>query len=115
MPTLFEEMPMPTGLPQNMMTSHQLLLSAAEGNPYNGYYGDSPMIMPLSPREAMLASLEVDASIEDTGISAEEVQAYISEQDAEDSKWTCLFPECGKKFGRKENIRSHVQLSLIHI
>ncbi|GAB7344361.1 hypothetical protein MBLNU457_2223t1 [Dothideomycetes sp. NU457] len=112
MPTLFEEMPMPTGLPQNMMASHQLLLSAAENNAYHGYYADSPMIMPLSPREAILANLEVDASIEDTGISAEEVQAYISEQDPADSKWTCLFPECNKKFGRKENIRSHVQTHL---
>ncbi|KAF2007823.1 hypothetical protein P154DRAFT_479107 [Amniculicola lignicola CBS 123094] len=55
---------------------------------------------------------EVDASIEYTGISAEEVQRYISEQDASTNKWTCLYPGCGKVFGRRENIRSHVQTHL---
>lgn len=76
------------------------------------YIIDSPMVAPMSPREAMLANMNVDASIEDTGISAEEVQSYMSEQDPTDQKWTCLFEDCGKKFGRKENIRSHVQTHL---
>lgn len=56
--------------------------------------------------------LDIDASIEYTGISPEEVQRYISEQDPVTSKWTCLYPECGKVFGRRENIRSHVQTHL---
>ena len=58
-------------------------------------------------------SLDMDAVMEDTGISVEEVQAYIEEPDVNRSgKWRCLYPECDKLFGRKENIRSHVQTHL---
>ncbi|KAI8938651.1 hypothetical protein NX059_004521 [Plenodomus lindquistii] len=56
--------------------------------------------------------LDVDASLEFTGIAPEEVQRYISEQDPVTSKWTCLYLDCGKVFGRRENIRSHVQTHL---
>lgn len=47
----------------------------------------------------------------DTGISLEEVNAFISGPN-DDQKWICMYPECGKKFGRKENIKSHVQTHL---
>ncbi|KAF2711649.1 hypothetical protein K504DRAFT_489486 [Pleomassaria siparia CBS 279.74] len=63
-------------------------------------------------QQSALADLEIDASIEYTGISPEEVQRYISEQDPITNKWTCMYPECGKTFGRRENIRSHVQTHL---
>lgn len=63
-------------------------------------------------QQPMLAELEIDASLEYTGISPEEVQRYISEQDPTTNKWTCLYPDCGKIFGRRENIRSHVQTHL---
>ncbi|KAF2108706.1 hypothetical protein BDV96DRAFT_258392 [Lophiotrema nucula] len=58
------------------------------------------------------SELDVDGSLEYTGISPEEVQRYISEQDSATGKWTCLYPDCGKVFGRRENIRSHVQTHL---
>jgi regulatory protein SWI5 len=64
------------------------------------------------PHASLSADLDIDATIEYTGISAEEVQRYISEQDPQTNKWTCLYPECGKIFGRRENIRSHVQTHL---
>ncbi|KAF1973309.1 hypothetical protein BU23DRAFT_506845 [Bimuria novae-zelandiae CBS 107.79] len=64
------------------------------------------------PRPALLPELDIDATLEYTGISPEEVQRYISEQDQSTGKWTCLYPECGKVFGRRENIRSHVQTHL---
>ncbi|KAF1963440.1 hypothetical protein CC80DRAFT_433050 [Byssothecium circinans] len=63
-------------------------------------------------KPTLLPELEVDASLEYTGISPEEVQRYISEQDLTTNKWTCLYPDCGKMFGRRENIRSHVQTHL---
>ena len=47
----------------------------------------------------------------DTGISSEEVNAFINGPN-DDQKWTCMYPDCGKKFGRKENIKSHVQTHL---
>jgi regulatory protein SWI5 len=60
----------------------------------------------------MFNDLEVDASYEFTGIAPEEVARYISEQDTSTGKWTCLYHGCGKVFGRRENIRSHVQTHL---
>jgi regulatory protein SWI5 len=60
----------------------------------------------------MFNDLEIDASFEYTGIAPEEVQRYISEQDAATGKWTCLYQGCSKVFGRRENIRSHVQTHL---
>ncbi|KAF2200839.1 hypothetical protein GQ43DRAFT_417147 [Delitschia confertaspora ATCC 74209] len=63
-------------------------------------------------KPAPLPDLDVDATIEYTGITAEEVQRFISEQDPVTGKWTCLYPQCDKTFGRRENIRSHVQTHL---
>ncbi|XPS69026.1 Metallothionein expression activator [Ascochyta lentis] len=70
--------------------------------------------LPVSPFEEapMYTDLEIDASLEFTGIAPEEVQRYISEQDPKTNKWMCLYQDCGKVFGRRENIRSHVQTHL---
>ena len=70
--------------------------------------------LPMSPFEEapMYTDLEIDASLEYTGIAPEEVQRYISEQDPKTNKWMCLYQDCGKVFGRRENIRSHVQTHL---
>ncbi|EPS35880.1 hypothetical protein H072_10673 [Dactylellina haptotyla CBS 200.50] len=47
-----------------------------------------------------------------SGISNDEISAYISGPEPSDNKWVCLYPECQKRFGRKENIKSHVQTHL---
>jgi hypothetical protein len=47
-----------------------------------------------------------------TGISMEDIASYISGPEGPDGKWVCKFPECEKRFGRKENIKSHVQTHL---
>ena len=54
----------------------------------------------------------IDATIEDTGITSDEIASFIQGPDPIDSRWVCMFPECNKKFGRKENIKSHVQTHL---
>lgn len=71
-----------------------------------------PLSIDSFPQPAIFNDLEVDASLEYTGIAPEEVQRYISEQDLTTQKWTCLYQDCGKVFGRRENIRSHVQTHL---
>ncbi|KAI9809650.1 MAG: hypothetical protein M1825_000082 [Sarcosagium campestre] len=65
-----------------------------------------------SPRPVSIAGLDADATIEDTGISVDDIATFIQGPDPNDGRWTCLFPECNKKFGRKENIKSHVQTHL---
>lgn len=64
-----------------------------------------------SRRSESVESFNLEETITETGISIDEIAAYIQGPDA-NQKWLCLFPECGKKFGRKENIKSHVQTHL---
>lgn len=40
------------------------------------------------------------------------MQSYISHPRNTGEKYRCLFPDCGKKFGRKYNIQSHIQTHL---
>ena len=111
MPTLFEE-------PTNGFTDDALLLQTVAGasddfNSPNFLIGNP---LGMSPRTAMLHSLgeDVNASILDTGIPAEDIDLMISEQHPESKVWHCLHVEdngkkCNKWFKRRENARSHVQ------
>lgn len=55
----------------------------------------------------------VKASVRETGVSNDEINKYISGPDPKDGKWVCLWKDCGNtRFGRKENIKSHVQTHL---
>ena len=47
----------------------------------------------------------------DTGVTVDEIASFIGMPE-NDNLWKCLFPHCNKKFGRKENIKSHVQTHL---
>jgi regulatory protein SWI5 len=65
-----------------------------------------------SPRQMSIADLNLDATIEETGISAEEVAALI-DHDTTTNTFRCLFEGCNKAgFQRRENVRSHVQTHL---
>ncbi|KAM5352043.1 hypothetical protein ACJ41O_004766 [Fusarium nematophilum] len=61
---------------------------------------------------ASIASINIEETKTETGVTQEEISQYISGPDAADGKWMCLYEDCGKKFGRKENIKSHVQTHL---
>ena len=58
--------------------------------------------------------LSVDGTIEETGITAEEIASFVGEFQDDDrkSQYRCLWPDCGREFQRKENVRSHVQTHL---
>lgn len=61
---------------------------------------------------ASISNINFEEAKQETGISHEEISGYIIGPDPADAKWTCTFEDCGKKFGRKENIKSHVQTHL---
>jgi regulatory protein SWI5 len=77
---------------------------------------ESPEKPRLSPRPASIDNLNLDdrvhASINETGVTMDEIAAFIFGPDPDDGKWVCLHPQCGRRFGRKENIKSHVQTHL---
>jgi regulatory protein SWI5 len=60
---------------------------------------------------ASISSINIEETKTDTGVTIDEIQMYIEGPDGE-AKWTCTYEQCGKKFGRKENIKSHVQTHL---
>jgi len=47
-----------------------------------------------------------------SGITMEEIASFIDGPEPSDGKWVCLYEGCAKRFGRKENIKSHVQTHL---
>jgi len=117
MPTLFEE-PSPPLVPvtRNGFDDSSLLLQATAGSApdFNDPDFDFHGPIPFSPGQALLNNLgpDVPASIVDTGIPSYEVQRYIGELAEADNKYPCLYEGCNRRFGRKENVRAHVQTHL---
>lgn len=103
--------------PQNESIRNHLLASDLSSLPASQSTMDlesysSPAKQDLHPRSQSMSQIDdLNECIEDTGVTCDEIAAFISYPDA-DNKWTCLYPGCGKKFGRKENIKSHVQTHL---
>ncbi|XP_044717257.1 C2H2 transcription factor Swi5 [Hirsutella rhossiliensis] len=78
-----------------------------------GEAGSSAPSRRASPhRRNDIASINIEETKTETGVTIEEIAQYIRSPETTDGKWTCLFDDCGKKFGRKENIKSHVQTHL---
>ncbi|KAJ5561435.1 C2H2 transcription factor (Swi5) [Penicillium sp. DV-2018c] len=67
---------------------------------------------PMPPSFDSDLDARVKASVQQTGVSIDEITKYISGPDPEDGKWVCLYSGCLCRFGRKENIKSHVQTHL---
>lgn len=63
-------------------------------------------------RSQSISDFDLDPILEDTGITPEEISMFIRGPDPIDGKWTCTFEDCNRSFGRKENIKSHVQTHL---
>ncbi|KAL2410972.1 hypothetical protein ABEF95_003672 [Exophiala dermatitidis] len=76
----------------------------------------SPGRPALSPRRMSISDLHlepgIEASIEETNITLDDIAQFIEGPDPSDNKWVCKYDGCNKRFGRKENIKSHVQTHL---
>ena len=76
----------------------------------------SPSRPALSPRRMSISDLNlepgVSASIEETNVSLDDIAQFIEGPMPNDNKWVCRYEDCNKRFGRKENIKSHVQTHL---
>lgn len=76
----------------------------------------SPVRASISPRRMSISDLNLEpgtsASIEETNITLDDIAHFIEGPDPLDNKWICTYEGCNKRFGRKENIKSHVQTHL---
>jgi len=81
-----------------------------------GAGSSSPSRPALSPRRMSISDLNLEpgisASIEETNVTLDDIAQFIEGPDPVDNKWICKFDDCNKRFGRKENIKSHVQTHL---
>lgn len=88
------------------------MLSSTQENPGCS----SPVRAALSPRRMSISDLNLEpgisASIQETNVTLDDIAQYIDGPDPADNKWICNFDGCNKRFGRKENIKSHVQTHL---
>lgn len=83
-----------------------------QGSPAHGLpVPDSPT-RSTHRRSESVCSINLEESVTDTGITIDDIATFIQGPDLVDGKWLCLYPECNKRFGRKENIKSHVQTHL---
>ena len=103
--------------PQSESTSSHLLASESSMLPTSQSTMDlgsytSPEKQESQPRSQSMSQIDdMNECFEETGVTCDEIAAFISLPDA-DNKWTCLYPNCGKKCPRKENIKAHVQTHL---
>ena len=110
---LFDDLDEP--MPRFAASSRQSKLLTSQSALDLGSYSPSIKAEPMQRSQSIsdiTLDPSIDATIEDTGITVDEIASFINGPDTVDGKWTCLFPECNKKFGRKENIKSHVQTHL---
>lgn len=70
----------------------------------------SPMKEDPYPRSHSMSENDTEDWI-DTGVTCDDIASFIGLPE-DDNRWKCLYPHCDKKFGRKENIKSHVQTHL---
>lgn len=76
----------------------------------------SPARPALSPRRISISDLHLDpgisASSVETNVSLDDIAQFIEQPDPNINKWRCVYEGCNREFGRKENIKSHIQTHL---
>ena len=103
-----------TGGEAPSMADQPIPVLQASRSPMPG--SSSPVRTALSPRRMSISDLNLEpgisASIQETNVTLDDIAQYIEGPDPADNKWICKFDDCNKRFGRKENIKSHVQTHL---
>ncbi|KAL8915489.1 MAG: hypothetical protein Q9171_000053 [Xanthocarpia ochracea] len=105
--SLFDDM---SGATDMSLPNHAHGLPMPEGNLDLGSYPSPPKEKPHR-RTQSEATVDIDGTNEDTGVTQDEITSHIVGP-LQDNKYMCVYEGCQKVFGRKENIRSHVQTHL---
>ena len=92
------------------------MLPSSQTLPNLSSQSSSPVRAALSPRRMSISDLNLEpgisASINETDVTLDDIAQFIEGPNPEDNKWICKYDDCNKRFGRKENIKSHVQTHL---
>lgn len=99
-----------SGLPDLSLPSRASNLPSLQGT-YDQEAYPSPPKERSHKRTQSAATVDVDGTNEETGVTEDEITMYIVGPN-NDNKYMCTYDGCNKLFGRKENIRSHVQTHL---
>lgn len=86
-------------------------LPSSQTTPSLSAYPSPPKEASHRRTQSVVTVDSIDGINEETGITEDEISAYI-EGPHQDSKYICTYEGCNKLFGRKENIRSHIQTHL---
>lgn len=105
--TLFEDVNVGSNRP--LAAAKLSGLTSSQSTEDLGVYA-SPMEEAPYPRSQSMSENDPEDWI-DTGVTCDEIASFIGWSE-NDNLWKCLYPHCDKKFGRKENIKSHVQTHL---
>lgn len=98
------------GVDGSLTTANLSALPASQSAVELGGFS-SPIKEAPQLRSQSVSEINPEECGEDTGVTCDDIAAFISYVQS-DSRWMCLFPDCGKRFGRKENIKAHVQTHL---
>lgn len=94
------------------LTAQTLAASCSQNSPHRESSHRRTESLASMASAASISSINIEETKTETGVTQEEITQFIRGPDGSDGKWVCIFEDCGKKFGRKENIKSHVQTHL---
>ncbi|KAI4124487.1 MAG: hypothetical protein LQ338_004779 [Usnochroma carphineum] len=99
------------GLPDLSLLGTAPELSSSQSSQHISAYPSPPKERMHRRTQSAVTVDEIDGTNEETGITEDEISAYITGP-LQDNRYMCTYEGCNKLFGRKENIRSHVQTHL---
>lgn len=98
--------------PQKAHASSQ----SSSGKHQKQMHSPTPVARSIEQHAQTVNDLDLDArvkaSVKESSVSTDEIAKYIAGPDPKDNKWVCGFDNCNGRFGRKENIKSHIQTHL---
>lgn len=98
--------------PSNDMTAFEACLRSYTESSGSSSDGTSPPAGASPSNTFSNGDSALNASIVETGVTDADIATFIEAVEGKESEWRCIYPECTKRFTRKENVRSHVQTHL---
>ncbi|KAL8653971.1 MAG: hypothetical protein Q9210_001778 [Variospora velana] len=99
------------GLPDLSLPGGATALSSPQSSRNLTVYPSPPKEKTHRRNQSTATVDETDGTNQGTGITEDEISTYVAGP-RPDNRYMCTYEDCNKLFGRKENIRSHIQTHL---